>query len=146
MASIIKDKAAKEVSKVAAKFTDDDTGESSSSGTDENGEKYILRVTAGPGYDPATHVPISVNGEHATQVENEYMRASVKVRIRGYCGLPRSSRSHTPYFDHPMHVDDQYSVGFSFVPSVDLPGDELWWGKYHTKLETCGFAPDTGHE
>lgn len=130
MASALKDKASKGASKVASKITDDqgDVESGSSSGTDEYGEKYILRVTAGPGYDPANHVPIIVNGRDATSVENEYIHAKVKVRIRGYSGLPRESSSHSPYFDHPTRSDTQYSVGFSFVPKVDIPGDELWWG------------------
>jgi len=130
MASLIKEKAAK----VADKVTNGHESESDSgSGIDEYGQKYILRVTAGPGYDPATHVPIIVNGQEATTVENEFVRANIKVRIRGFSGLPRASPSHTPYFDHPTHKDTQYSVGFSFVPKVDLPGDELWWGK----LDMC---------
>jgi hypothetical protein len=130
MTSLIKEKAAKGASKVAFKVTDNADGDSSSgSEGNEYGQKYILRVTAGPSYDPGTHVPITVNGNEATAVENEFMKANVKVRIRGYQGLPRTSPSHTPYFDHPMHSEDQYSVGFSFVPKVDLAGDELWWGE-----------------
>jgi hypothetical protein len=124
----IKEKATKGTSKIASKVSDSSDSYRSGSGTDEYCEKYILRVTAGPSYDPATHVPITVNGHEPTPVENEFMNAKVKVRIRGYQGLPRTSPSPTPYFDHPMHLDDQYSVGFSFVPKVDLAGDELWWG------------------
>lgn len=139
--SSIKDKAAKGVLKATAKVTDNsDSSSTSSNALDEYGEKYILRVTAGPSYDPATHVEMVVNGNEATAVENEFMKAKVKVRIRGYRGLPRASPSHTPYFDHPMHLDDQYSVGFSFVPKVDLPGDELWWGKYKISTSSSGHT------
>lgn len=131
MASKLKEKAVHGASKLSEKVTDatiPDTASSSSSNSDVTSrEKYVLKVTAGPSYDTATHVPVVVNGNEATSFENEFMKVKVKVRIRGYQGLPRTSPSHSPYFDHPMHVKDQYSVGFSFVPKMDLPGDELWW-------------------
>lgn len=120
MASKIKSKISKAASKVGG-------GEDSSSsgGAEGYSEKYILRVSAGPSYDTSTHIPVIVNGTEPTSFENQYMKSSVKVRIRGYQGIPRNSPSHTPYFDHPMHTKDQYSVGFSFVPKVDLNGEDL---------------------
>jgi hypothetical protein len=103
-------------------------GDDSSSGPEGYGEKYILRVSAGPSYDESTHQPVVVNGEMPTAFENEFMTTKLKVRIRGYNGLPRSSSSHSPYFDHPMHSKDQYSVGFSFVPKKDLDAVHAVWG------------------
>jgi hypothetical protein len=87
-----------------------------SSGSETTPEKYLLRVSAGPSYDTSTHLPVIVNGDTPTAFENEFMTVKVKVRIRNYNGLPRSSTSHSPYFDDPRHAKDQYSVGFSFVP------------------------------
>jgi hypothetical protein len=97
-----------------------DSAESSSSETSREREKYMLRVSAGPSYDTATHKPVIVNGNTPTAFENEFMTVKVKVRIRNYNGLPRESPSHSPYFDDPRHAKDQYSVGFSFVPKKDF--------------------------
>lgn len=79
-------------------------------------------------------MPIIVNGKDAVTIENEFVHAKVKVRIRGFSGLPRESPSHTPYFDDPAHTDTQYSVGFSSVPKFDIAGDELWWGTFETQV------------
>ena len=88
----------------------------------------MLRITAGPSYDLCTHQPVFVNTETPTSFENEFMRTTVKVRIRGYDGLPRGSRPYSPYFEHPMHAHDQYSIGFSFVPKRDLESLDVVWG------------------
>lgn len=104
---------------------DDDSG---GSGPEGYGEKYILRISAGPSYDLSTHQYIPVNSETPTAFENEFMATKLKVRIRGYKGLPRTSSSHSPYFDHPMHSKDQYSIGFSFVPKKDLDAVHAAWG------------------
>jgi hypothetical protein len=101
---------------------------SSSSGLEDYGEKYILRISGGPSYDEKTHQYVSVNSEIPTAFENEFMITKLKVRIRGYHGLPRSSSSHSPYFDTPMHSKDQYSIGFSFVPKKDLDAVQAAWG------------------
>ncbi|TID26555.1 hypothetical protein E2P81_ATG01025 [Venturia nashicola] len=93
-----------------------------------NGDKYILRISAGPSYDISTHQYLPVNSEVPTAFENEFMTTKLKVRIRGYNGLPRTSSSHSPYFDHPMHSRDQYSIGFSFVPKKDLDAVHAAWG------------------
>lgn len=90
--------------------------------------KYMLLVTAGPSYDPATHKTVAVNADDAVAFENEFMRVKLKVRIRDFVGLPEGSEKTTPYFDDPLHEKDQYSVGFSFVPKVDIPADETVWG------------------
>lgn len=93
-----------------------------------NAGKYMLKVTAGPAYDLSTHKPVVVNGDEALQFENEFMTASIKVRIRGYQGLPKQSPTHSAYFDHPDHIKDQYSVGFSFVPKKDIPAANAVFG------------------
>ncbi|GAB7362766.1 hypothetical protein MBLNU230_g3071t1 [Neophaeotheca triangularis] len=94
----------------------------------EEAEKYRLRVTAGPSYDMETHKPVYVNTDTATYIENDFVKAKIKVRIRGYEGLPTGSKSHSPYFDDPIHGKDQYSLGFSFVPKQDLPCEGSVWG------------------
>lgn len=103
--------------------------ESNDGGSDtEMAPKYMLRVSAGPSYDPSTHRLLVVNSSDALSFENEFVRVKVKVRIRDYVGLPKDSPKHTPYFDDPIHKHDQYSVAFSFVPKVDLPSTDTVWG------------------
>lgn len=94
----------------------------------EEAEKYRLRVTAGPAYDTKSHRPVFVNTNTPTVIENKFIRAKIKVRIRGYEGLPTGSKSHSPYFDDPIHEKDQYSLAFSFVPKKDLPCEGSVWG------------------
>jgi hypothetical protein len=91
-------------------------------------EKYRLHVTAGGSYNLATHKPVLVNTGEATYIENDFLRAKVQVRVRGYRGLPTSCPSSSPYFDDPSHHKDQYSLAFSFVPKVDLPSVDTVWG------------------
>ena len=91
-------------------------------------DKYRLLVTAGPSYDPATHQVVRVNTSTPTYIENDFLRAKLKVRIRGYRGFPASSPSHSAYFDDAAHERDQYSIAFSFVPKVDIPSLNATWG------------------
>ncbi|KAF2482681.1 hypothetical protein BDY17DRAFT_164346 [Neohortaea acidophila] len=91
-------------------------------------DKYRLLVTAGPSYDPSTHQIVHVNTDTATSIENEFIRAKLKVRIRGYRGLPSSCPSSSPYFENAAHLKDQYSIAFSFVPKKDLPSLDAIWG------------------
>lgn len=91
-------------------------------------EKYRLYVTAGPSYDKAEHKQVPVNTATAVVVENEFLKAKIKVRIRQYRGLPVDSPSHSPYFDDALHEKDQYSIAFSFVPKQDLPSQNTVWG------------------
>jgi hypothetical protein len=91
-------------------------------------EKYMLRVTAGASYDMSQQKPVFVNTDIPTVFENEFMKSSVKVRIKGYEGLPRGSRPYSPYFEDPMHTKDQYSIEFSFVPKKDLESLDVVWG------------------
>lgn len=105
------------------------TGTSSSDPlSSEEAEKYKLMVTAGPSYDKSQHRTVHVNSDQPTVVENEFLRAKIKVRIRNYHGLPSSSSSNSPYFDHPVHEKDQYSIAFSFVPKQDLLSVDTVWG------------------
>ncbi|PPJ52898.1 hypothetical protein CBER1_11181 [Cercospora berteroae] len=100
----------------------------SSSATTEEAEKYKLLVTAGPSYDQTKHRTVKVNTHEATYVENEFLRAKICVRVRGFRGLPSASPPTSDYFDNPLHEKDQYSLGFSFVPKQDLPSVDTVWG------------------
>lgn len=91
-------------------------------------DKYRLLVTAGPSYDTTTHNIVHVNTSTPTYIENDFLRAKLKVRIRGYKGLPSASPSTSPYFEDPLHEKDAYSIAFSFVPKVDLPSQDVAWG------------------
>lgn len=95
---------------------------------EELADRYKLRITAGSSYDQSTHKPVYVNTDTPCTVENEFVRAQIKVRIRNYTGLPKGSKGMSPYFDDPMHAKDQYSVAFSFVPKKDLPCKDTVWG------------------
>ncbi|KAF7195745.1 hypothetical protein HII31_02880 [Pseudocercospora fuligena] len=101
---------------------------SSSKATTDEQEKYRLLVTAGPSYNLSTHKTVKVNTEEATYIENKFLRAKIQVRIRGYRGLPSSSPSESSYFNDQIHKNDQYSVGFSFVPKIDIPSKDTVWG------------------
>ena len=92
------------------------------------GEKYKLTVTAGPSYDQSQHKTLEVNGPTPVYIENEFVRAKVKVRIRGFHGLPTTCPATSTYFDDPLHAKDLYSVAFSFVPKQDLPSVDTVWG------------------
>ncbi|TKA21879.1 hypothetical protein B0A50_08615 [Salinomyces thailandicus] len=96
--------------------------------TQQEADKYKLKVTAGPSYDQSQHDPVPVNTDNAVFVENDFLRAKVKVRIRDYHGLPSSSQRNSQYFDDPMHKQDLYSVAFSFVPKQDIPSADMVWG------------------
>jgi len=89
---------------------------------------YRLRVTAGPAYDPATHRVVPVNAAETITFENEHIIISLAVRIRHFTGFPSDSPVTSPYFLHPLHTYDQYSISFSFVPKVDIPGNDLLFG------------------
>lgn len=122
------------VRKTASKITEKSLGDLSTSEDEDHeldmamAEKYMLRVTAGPSYDWSEQKPVFVNTDTPTVFENEFMRSSIKVRIKGYEGLPRGSRPYSPYFEHPMHAKDQYSIEFSFVPKKDLESLDVVWG------------------
>ncbi|CAN9387888.1 unnamed protein product [Alternaria alternata] len=91
-------------------------------------DKYLLQVTAGPSYNTSKHEQVSVNGADPTHVESELVDAWVRVRIKDYHGLPRSSPASSSYFDHPQHTSDRYSIAYSFVPKQDMSGSDLVMG------------------
>ncbi|KAK3676956.1 hypothetical protein LTR78_003161 [Recurvomyces mirabilis] len=107
-------------------------GLTSGSGNDaeaaQEAEKYKLLVTAGPSYNQDQHQVVRVNTNEAIYVENEFVRAKIKVNIRGYHGLPSGTPAISTYFDDPVHEKDQYSVAFSFVPKQNLPSVDTVWG------------------
>lgn len=90
--------------------------------------QYRLRVTAGPSHDPSTHQLVPVNADETLTFENDHIILSLAVRIRRFTGFPDDSPDTSPYFDHDLHKYDQYSIAFSFVPKVDIPGGDLVFG------------------
>lgn len=90
--------------------------------------KYRLRVTAGPTYDASTHHIVHVNAPTSETIENEHITLNYSVRIKRFTGFPAESPETSPYFDHPLHKSDQYSISFSFIPKEDIPGDDLVFG------------------
>jgi len=90
--------------------------------------KYRLRVTAGPAYDPSTHKVVPVNSPETVTFENDHLIISLAVRLKHFTGFPASSPQTSSYFDHPLHKTDQYSIAFSFIPKVDIPGADLVFG------------------
>lgn len=108
----------------------DTPSSTSSNGVDKasNHTKYRLRVIAGPSYDPATHFVVPVNSPKTMTIENEHILLNFTVRIRTFTGFPKSSPKTSSYFEHALHKSDQYSISFSFVPKVDIPGNDLVFG------------------
>lgn len=109
-------------------------------------EKYLLRVTAGPSYDPTSHQVVAVNSGTPTTIHSALCTANVTVRVQNYrgtyslghailpagsheiTGLPHGSPSTSTYFSHPPHTHDQYSISFSFVPHRSISGKSLVFG------------------
>ncbi|KAL8832646.1 MAG: hypothetical protein Q9170_004806 [Blastenia crenularia] len=110
-------------------------------------DKYLLRVTAGPSYDPTSHEIVHVNSGTPTHVKSPLCDANISVRIQNYrgepsglataipmiiahgaIGLPRGSPSTSSYFSNPPHTHDQYSIGFSFTPRRTISGKSLVFG------------------
>tara|TARA_R110002003_G_scaffold62_5_gene5603 strand:- start:3387 stop:4724 length:1338 start_codon:yes stop_codon:yes gene_type:complete len=87
-----------------------------------------ITVTAGPTYDAETHQELPVNGPDNICVESPSLTCWLKVRIKDYHGLPRTSPPSSPYFDHKLHTSDRYSVAWSFVPKEDLAGNDIVLG------------------
>lgn len=95
---------------------------------DQEPDRYRLLVTAGPAYDTSKHSIVPVNGADYVTISNAFITAKVKVRVRGYRGLPTGSPASNAYFDDPVHDRDQYSLAFSFVPKQDIPSVDTVWG------------------
>ncbi|GAM38503.1 hypothetical protein TCE0_033f09271 [Talaromyces pinophilus] len=89
---------------------------------------YRLRVTAGPSYDLNTHKVVPVNAEETLRIENEQAVIYLCVRVQDYTGLPNGSPKTSPYFGHPLHESDQYSISFILIPKQDINGNDLMFG------------------
>lgn len=81
-------------------------------------DKYILRVTAGPGYDVGKHVEVPVNISEPIRIQSDVADIELNIRIQGYNGLPLGSPSTSRYFSTEPHAynQDQYSISFRFTP------------------------------
>ncbi|OCK89942.1 DUF1769-domain-containing protein [Cenococcum geophilum 1.58] len=90
-------------------------------------ENYILKVTAGPTYDPTTHQDVHVNNPTPVTISTSHLDARIHVRIKDYRGLP-SSPPTSPYFTHPHHLHDRYSIAFTLRPKRALSGAHLVFG------------------
>ncbi|SPO02065.1 uncharacterized protein DNG_04738 [Cephalotrichum gorgonifer] len=86
-------------------------------------DKYLISVTAGPTYDPSTHVPVPVNKPETIKLSSEFADIELNVRVKGYRGLPRNSPSTSEYFEEGSHATDgdQYSLCFRFTPKRPSP-------------------------
>ncbi|KAK5178144.1 hypothetical protein LTR44_009450 [Exophiala sp. CCFEE 6388] len=81
-------------------MSDSATSTASSNGAEPpHHTEYRLRVTAGPAYDPSTHKIVPVNSPETLTFENDHIILSLA-----------------------------YSISFSFVPKVDIPGSDLVFG------------------
>ncbi|KAJ9602484.1 hypothetical protein H2200_013027 [Cladophialophora chaetospira] len=90
---------------------------------------YRLRVTAGPSYSPDTHKTVPVNAAETLTFETPSIILSLCVRIKHFTGFPSSSPvTAEKYFTSERHKWDQYSISFSFIPKVDIPGEDLVFG------------------
>ena len=49
-------------------------------------ENYILKVTAGPTYDPTTHQDAHVNNSTPVTISTSHLDARIHVRIKDYRG------------------------------------------------------------
>lgn len=45
-----------------------------------------------------------------------------------HIGLPKTSPPLSPYFSHPTHTRDLYSISFSFIPKRTISGNDLVFG------------------
>ncbi|KAK1830130.1 DUF1769-domain-containing protein [Podospora conica] len=107
---------------------------------------YLLRVTAGPSYDRATHVQVPVNGPSTVPITHPEMSIDLAVRIQNYRGLPPSSPTTSPYFAAEPHRSngDLYSIAFRFTPKGEgegIPGDDLQFGNDFDKPIAAHLPP-----
>ncbi|KAI9834626.1 MAG: hypothetical protein M1826_000028 [Phylliscum demangeonii] len=91
-------------------------------------DKYLLHVTAGPSYDPALQQPVHVNSLDPIQIRTKQVDIDLFVRIQNYRGLPQGAPRTSPYFSHPDHVRDQYSIAFNLHPKQPISGNALIFG------------------
>lgn len=91
-------------------------------------EQYMLKITAGPTYAPASHQDVLVNTEKPVHISSSLIDAKIHMRVKDYRGLPKGSPSTSPYFSTPQHPYDRYSISFSFTLNEDIAGDKLVFG------------------
>ncbi|EAS29282.3 uncharacterized protein CIMG_08028 [Coccidioides immitis RS] len=113
--------------------------------SEEPSERYTLKVTAGPTYDPKTHQIVPVNADETLTIETEHTTAKLCVRIRDYNGLPPNTPRTCRYFSHPDHQDDQYSIAVSFIPKRTIPGCALVFGNDFDRPIRDRLPPGTNY-
>ncbi|KAM0238526.1 hypothetical protein ACHAPO_003494 [Fusarium lateritium] len=88
-------------------------------------KNYVLRITAGPDYDPSQQVEVPVNTTKPITFKSDRADIELNIRINDYKGLPRNSPSTSPYFSTEPHAynRDQYSISFRFTPKKPSSGD-----------------------
>ena len=67
-------------------------------------ENYVLRITAGPDYDPSLMVEVPVNTAKPVTIKSDRADIDLNVRINDYKGLPRNSPKTSPYFSTEPHA------------------------------------------
>ncbi|KMU80379.1 hypothetical protein CISG_02230 [Coccidioides immitis RMSCC 3703] len=73
--------------------------------SEEPSERYTLKVTAGPTYDPKTHQIVPVNADETLTIETEHTTAKLCVRIRDYNGASaRTSPPNSTPSQYPSHM------------------------------------------
>ncbi|KAL2848144.1 hypothetical protein BJY01DRAFT_161022 [Aspergillus pseudoustus] len=90
--------------------------------------KYRLKVTAGGDYDPSAHKDVPVNEPQTLRIDNYHASTKLSVRIQNYTGYPDNAPSTNPYFNHPLHEKDQYSISFAISFKQPVNGNDLLFG------------------
>ncbi|KAI5458232.1 hypothetical protein BGZ63DRAFT_60591 [Mariannaea sp. PMI_226] len=100
-------------------------------------ENYVLRITAGSGYDDDLQVQVPINAAQPIHISSELADIELNVRIQNYKGIPHDAPTTTPYFDTEPHAynQDQYSISFRFTPKdpgngtgAGISGNDLQFG------------------
>ncbi|KAH2909923.1 hypothetical protein V6Z96_004472 [Aspergillus fumigatus] len=90
--------------------------------------KYRLKVTAGAEYNPESHKIVPVNRDQTLRIESGLATVSLCVRIQNFTGYPDDSPKTHPYFSHPLHRNDQYSISFAIVFKKPVNSNDLIFG------------------
>lgn len=108
-------------------------------------DKFLLRITGGPSYDPSTHVTVPVNKPETVKFTSSRADVELNVRIKGYRGLPADSPSSSGYFYRGTHVEDgdQYSICFRFTPRRPVSRDP---GAYESEGVDEDVLSESGSE
>ncbi|KEY83816.1 hypothetical protein BA78_3757 [Aspergillus fumigatus] len=86
--------------------------------------KYRLKVTAGAEYNPESHKIVPVNRDQTLRIESG-LATRLTIRKQGY---PDDSPKTHPYFSHPLHRNDQYSISFAIVFKKPVNSNDLIFG------------------